>query len=238
MTKTLTVVIPAHNEGDGIQATLLELDAFIPANFDVLIYVSEDGSSDNTREEVQKASMKAKNCKIFLAEPSERLGYSKAVIRGIKDCKSDLIAFMDGDGQCSPSDLPALLDSVAPKEIAIGYRNPRNDSRKRLIYSTLFGYAYRLFGGPKRKDPSSPFIVSNYADVAFLSTTSPKLSYGFWWEFHTRIERRDLEVVEIPVQHRVRITGETQVYSLKKIPRIVVSHLIGLYRLKKELNNS
>ena len=59
-------------------------------------------------------------------------------------------------------------------------------------------------------------------------------------DFLTRIRNASsagLKIVEIPVNHRNRLAGETQVYSLKKIPKIVVTHLLGLYKLNRELKN-
>jgi glycosyltransferase involved in cell wall biosynthesis len=237
MTHDLTLVLPAYNEGESIQATLLEIDKKVQTTDLVTIFVSEDGSSDNTRSEVLETAKKVKNCQIVLAGPASRLGYSKGVLRGIKECKTELIGFMDADGQCDPADLKSLLQKVEKGRVAVGYRNPRNDSVARIAYSKAFGVAYRLFGGPKRIDPSSPFILCFREDIQFLADCSPHLSFGFWWEFQTRIHKRGLRVIEVPVNHRVRAAGETQVYALKKIPKIVYTHLVGLYRLRKELND-
>jgi glycosyltransferase involved in cell wall biosynthesis len=237
MNYDLTLVLPAHNEGESIRATLLEIDKVIQYTGLVTIFVSEDGSSDDTRSEVLETAKLAKNCQIVLAGPANRLGYSKGVLRGIKECNTQLIGFMDADGQCNPADLKSLIQKVEKGVVVVGYRNPRNDSRARIAYSKAFGVAYRLFGGPKRIDPSSPFIICYREDIQFLADTSPHLSFGFWWEFQTRIHKKGLNVIEMPINHRVRAAGETQVYSLCKIPRIVYTHVIGLYKLRKELNN-
>jgi glycosyltransferase involved in cell wall biosynthesis len=234
--KTVTLIIPAYNEAASIEDTILEIDSHIPKNWDFTIFVSEDGSKDLTRELVMNTRTKVKNCTVTLSEQSGRLGYSKAVLRGIRDSKSEYICFMDADGQCDPKDLEKILNSVAPGKVVCGYRNPRADSTNRIIYSKLFGIAYRIFGGPKRIDPSSPFICAYKNDIDFLTGTEPKLSFGFWWEFQIRISKRYLEIIEIPISHRVRTAGVTQVYSMKKIPKIVWTHLIGLFKLNRELN--
>ena len=237
MTRDLTLVLPAYNEEESIRATLLEIDEMVQSTDLITIFVSEDGSRDNTRSEVIETAKIVKNCQIVLAEPASRLGYSKGVLRGIKECKTELIGFMDADGQCDPADLKFLLQKVEKGRVAVGYRNPRNDSKARIAYSKAFGLAYRLFGGPKRIDPSSPFIICYRNDIQFLADGTPHLSFGFWWEFQTRIYKRGLRVIELPVNHRIRAAGETQVYAIRKIPKIVYTHLIGLYKLRKELNS-
>ena len=237
MNKELTMILPAHNEGRGIRKTILEIDASVPSNLELIIYVSEDGSSDNTREEVMKSMDEVSNSKVVLSEKSERLGYSMGVIRGIQKCKTELIGFMDADGQCDPIDIERLLVNAGPNIVVCGYRNPRKDSKARLYYSKAFNIAYRIFGGPKLFDPSSPFIICNTSDIYFLSKISPRLKYGFWWEFQIRMSRTGINIVEIPVNHRDRVAGNTQVYKITKLPNIVYTHLYGLFKLSRDLKN-
>ena len=235
MKSQITLILPAHNESQGIFETLLEIDKSVVSTLDLTIFVSEDGSTDGTRQEVMKASRQATNCKINLSPKSDKLGYSRAVLRGITQCKTKLIAFMDADGQYDPNDIQYLVKRLEKNTIVCGYRNPRNDPQLRLIYSRCFKAAYRLFGGPKLIDPSSPFIICHTADTSFLGSITPLLSYGFWWEFQMRIAAAGLKVIEIPVAHRKRTFGKTQVYKPSKMPRIIFTHLIGLIRLRKNL---
>jgi glycosyltransferase involved in cell wall biosynthesis len=233
----LTLVLPAHNEGPSIYQTLMEIDASMPSSYDVTVFVSEDGSKDDTRYQVDRAATDAKHVKIRLSRESPRLGYSKAVQRGIQETDTELICFMDADGQYNPKDILRLYGSLSPNEIVIGYRNHREDSRIRIIYSRAFGYAYRFFGGPKLKDPSSPLTMARLRDIEFLGQINCRLDYGFWWEFQYRVNHRGLAVKEIPVAHRARKIGNTQVYTIKRMPKLVFKHLLGLYELRKELRN-
>jgi glycosyltransferase involved in cell wall biosynthesis len=235
MKSKLTIILPAHNEGLGIFNTLLEIDELVPNRVDIKIFVSEDGSSDNTRQEVMRASSQTKNCKIQLSQVSDRLGYSKAVIRGISECESEFIGFMDADGQCDPKDISSLFDCIKKNTIVCGFRNPRRDPKLRLIYSKLFNLVYRIFGGPKLIDPSSPFVMCRTEDISFLVHVKPRLSYGFWWEFQMRIAAARLNIVEIPISHRKRLLGTTQVYNLTRMPKIISTHLSGLVKLRYDL---
>lgn len=238
--KRLTIVLPAHNEGESIFHTLMELDGVAQklTDFELTVYVSEDGSKDNTREKVLRAVASARNCTIKLSPPSNRLGYSRGVLRGIKESNTEFIGFMDSDGQCDPTFLPMLCEKIVPGVVVVGFRHPRRDSVLRKFYSRLFYVAYRFYGGPKRKDPSSPFLIAFRQDLDFLTEIVPKLSFGFWWEFQMRLKSRHIGVIEIPIEHRKRSFGETQVYGLKKLPKIIISHIWGLHMLKNELRKS
>jgi len=237
MKKGITLILPAHNEGVGIFDTIIEIDLNVKKLNPFYIFVSEDGSSDNTRTEVLRAKKATKFSTVTLSEPSDRLGYSKAVQRGINECETDLICFMDADGQCDSKDIARLIQLLPETGIVIGCRSPRVDGFNRIVYSKLFGIVYKFLGGPKRKDPSSPFIIARTNEIIDIANIRCHLSFGFWWEFQWRIQSMGLGVIEIPVNHRVRSAGETQVYTIKKLPRIIRTHLFGLWSLRKELGS-
>ena len=54
---------------------------------------------------------------------------------------------------------------------------------------------------------------------------------GFWWGFCAACGKKNLSISEIPIRHRRRLKGDTQVYKLKEIPRIAVQNFIGLLKL-------
>jgi glycosyltransferase involved in cell wall biosynthesis len=235
--KKVTIVLPAHNEGKTIYRTIDEIQNELAkdSNFEYEIFVSEDGSRDNTRQEVLKISNKSK-IKIILSSETERLGYSKAILRAIRSLNSEIIVFMDADGKYDPAEVRNLLNRLVPHKIVIGYRNPRVDSKLRIIYSSAFAIVFKFLFKIKLKDPSSPFIAAYKKDIEFIADVQPHLAYGFWWEFQARINRKGILFFELPVKHRNRIEGTTQVYTLGRLPTIVKTHLIGLIHLKKEIN--
>jgi len=233
--KKVTCVIPAHNEGEGIQNTLKEIDSATSSAIDLTIFVSEDGSTDNTRTNVLETAGEIKSSRIILSNESGRLGYSKAVQQGILNSATEIIWFMDSDGQYFPEDVLLLIERLIPGTVVVGYRNPRADGFNRKFFSALFGIAYRMFGFPKRIDPSSPFVVAYLEDIKNIATKDFHLNYGYWWEFQARVAAGGLSVVELPVRHRVRFAGETQVYTPIKLPKIVSTHLLGLKKLRQEL---
>jgi hypothetical protein len=104
----------------------------------------------------------------------------------------------------------------------------------RVVYSKLFGIVFRVLGGPRRRDPSSPLVMAYTPDIRHIGNVDFHLSFGFWWEFQWRIEQIGLIPIEIPVSHRIRTAGVTQVYRLKRLPHIIITHLLGLRNLRRE----
>jgi dolichol-phosphate mannosyltransferase len=210
---------------------VVSLERRIPIRF----VVCEDGSRDNTVEVLREL---CHELPILLLTDQVRKGYSRAVIDGFKASKSELVSFIDSDGQCDPADFPAFIEAHESEnyDLVFGYRNPRHDHPVRVLMSRLFGIAYRsLFSIPLR-DPSCPFLVVRQDALReILQGNLGVLKQGFWWEFVARCVAADLRIKEIPVAHRVRAAGQTQVYLPTKVPRIAYEHLRGLLQLRREL---
>ena len=57
------------------------------------------------------------------------------------------------------------------------------------------------------------------------------MQQGFRWEFVARIHRSGYSLVELPVNHRLRTAGQTQIYRLRKLPGIGFRHAIALAKI-------
>jgi glycosyltransferase involved in cell wall biosynthesis len=234
----IDVVLPAHNEGASIAATLREFHRVVMLEGGQLIrfVVCEDGSSDNTVAVLQKL---ASELPLKLISDPVRKGYSRAVIDGFRGTTSEWVAFIDSDGQCDPADLLALAALKEGHDLVMGWRNPRSDPWLRKAMSGAFKAVYRLFFRVPVRDPSCPYLLINRAGLGkILSGNVGILKQGFWWEFVARAVAVNLRIAEAPVRHRPRASGMTQVYRPGKVPRIAAEHLLGLYRLRKELSSS
>ena len=235
--QSVDIVMPVHNEGASIEGTLREFHTVVSKNSKIPIrfVICEDGSSDNT---VAVLTHVSKELPIHLITSNERKGYSRAVIDGFTAASSEIVGFIDSDGQCDPEDFNTLFKLISnPKvDFVIGYRNPRSDHWVRLLMSGLFGTVYRGMFSIPFKDPSCPYLlIKKGALDKILEGNLGILKQGFWWEFLARAISLNLSIVETPVKHRPRTAGETQIYKPTKVPRIAFEHILGLFKLKKEL---
>jgi glycosyltransferase involved in cell wall biosynthesis len=230
----IDVVLPAHNEEGSIGDVLAEFHrAAIASRLQVRFVVAEDGSRDRTREVVTKL---AETLPIILLPDAPRKGYSRAVVDGLQATTAPLIAFSDSDGQCDPADLKHLYDALGDNDLVVGYRNPRHDTPFRKGISGAFKLVYQRRFPVRLRDPSCPFLLVRREAVTQILRGNPGiLRQGFWWEFNARAAAVGLKVVEVPVNHRERLAGQTQVYRLSKLPGIATEHLKALGTLREEL---
>lgn len=234
----IDIVVPVHNEGSSIAATLREFhdSVAMQGRIPIRFVVCEDGSKDNT---VAVLKSLAGELPLKLISDPVRKGYSRAVIDGLRATESDWVGCIDSDGQCDPADFAKLVSLSKDADMVIGWRNPRADARIRKLMSGAFGFVYRLLFDVRLRDPSCPSILIRRPGLeSILAGNVGILKQGFWWEFVARATAHDLVIRETPVHHRVRSSGTTQVYRPAKVPRIAIEHLLGLWELRRELKAS
>jgi glycosyltransferase involved in cell wall biosynthesis len=234
----IEIVVPVHDEQETISRTISEFLAMADRRaLGIEILVAEDGSSDGTRAVVAEI-VEGSHGRVRLTPPSPRKGYSRAIADACRTTDREVVVFCDGDGQYVPEDLPKLLEALSSGTIVAGARSPRRDSRARMLASEAFGLFYRLLIGVRMVDPSSPFVVAFRSDILRFLPQAPLLPQGFWWEFFARANAAGLRIAEVPVTHRPRDGGTTQIYRPWRIPRIALTHLVGLVKLRKELTRA
>jgi glycosyltransferase involved in cell wall biosynthesis len=196
--------------------------------------VCEDGSSDGSAEVLRSLSTELP---ITLLTGSERKGYSRAVLEGLRATRTEWVCFIDSDGQCDPADLLRFVREIASADLVLGRRSPRVDHWSRLVMSRAFGLVFRLLFQVETSDPSCPYLLVRRSALArVLEGQAGLLKQGFWWEFSARAAAASLRVREIPVRHRSRADGgPSRVYRPSAVPAIALGHLIGLLRLRYEL---
>jgi dolichol-phosphate mannosyltransferase len=137
----LTVLIPALNEAESIEAVVREardqIMARIPATDLIVI---DDGSTDGTAAALK--SLIAEDPRIRLIIHPKRSGKSAALRSGMLQSRSAWVATMDADGQDDPAsilDMADAIDLTVQGDIGIvaGCRTNRTDGGSRRIASRI-----------------------------------------------------------------------------------------------------
>lgn len=147
----LSIIIPARNEEEGLSSILPILRTLYPQ---AEIIVSDDGSTDNT------ATVAIASTATHLKRPYG-LGNGAAIKAGVRRAKSDILVFMDGDGQHMPSDIPRLLEKLdAGFDMVVGARSADGQaSIHRGLANTLYNRLASWMVGRRVEDLTSGFRV-------------------------------------------------------------------------------
>jgi glycosyltransferase involved in cell wall biosynthesis len=122
----VTIVIPAHNEENGIEHGLDEVTkALAPSGWEYEIIVVDDGSSDATRQRAQRDGVK-------VIRFDTNRGYGSALKAGIAASKFDWIVIIDADGTYPGAEIPRMLERVPDSDMVVGARIGRNVDDPRI----------------------------------------------------------------------------------------------------------
>lgn len=171
MNQVVSIVIPAKNEARPLQKllpTLLELDCVSE------IIVVNDGSTDETEKVCSTAGVRVINHRYSK-------GNGAAIKAGARAVKSDIVVFMDADGQHNPSDIPRLLYKLEEGyDMVVGARKTGESQASigRYAANTLYNRLASGMVGQNVEDLTSGFrVVKTALFREFLSLLPNGFSY-------------------------------------------------------------
>lgn len=111
--KTLSIVIPAYNEGPTIYKILDKIKAVSLINaIEKEIVIVNDCSSDSTAESIQNYMQSNPKLKIIFVEHIKNKGKGAALHTGIKKSTGDIIIIQDADLEYDPQEYNILLKPI------------------------------------------------------------------------------------------------------------------------------
>jgi glycosyltransferase involved in cell wall biosynthesis len=120
MPQSISIVIPAYNEGKGIANTLSELKAMLAEHdIDAEIIIVDDGSSDDTSEIALKSGARV------LRHFSNR-GYGASLKTGIPAASHRIVVMTDADGTYPSHNIPEMLKALENTDMVVGARTGAN----------------------------------------------------------------------------------------------------------------
>jgi len=227
----LSVVIPAYNEAEGIQASLEQVAAYFRSRAIAgEIIVVDDGSTDGTAE---LASTAPASVRVMVNGQNKGKGYS--VRRGILSARGRYVGFADAD-MATPID---QLDKVrrafkSGADVIIGSRAlPESQIAKHQPWwreraGKLFGSFVRTVLLPGIADSQCGFKFFSAAAAQAIFTRQRLTGWAFDVELLYLARRLGYNIVQVPVRwidephSRVRMLrdGLKMVFDVLRIRRI------------------
>lgn len=231
----IAVLMPVHNEAETIEKSVIEFHNVISPKMKLELVLSEDGSTDDTRNIIKRLS-KSIPLKAILS-PS-RKGYAGGIKDGLKLVKANYVLITDSDGQHDPRDFWKLWNLHTKYDIVSGWREKRADAFYRKFMSKIFQLRIKsAFNLPNLMDITAPFKLMKTEIADEIAEECKYMSESFWNEFIVRAYVSGFSIGETPVRHRFRADkSATRVYKPWKIPKIALAQLMALSKLKFELN--
>lgn len=204
--KTLSLVIPAYNEADGIAQiiarSLKVQDALEELGLGLELIVVDDGSDDET-------ARIASTCPdIKLIRHSRNRGYGASLKAGFSRATGEFLAFIDADGTYPPESLPDLcrLALASHADLVIGSRmNGTNHGMPftRKIGNLAYSILLRTLSHTHLRDTTSGMRLLPTAVLPRLYPLPDGLD--FTPAMSTRAVHENLKIVQVPIPYAERV---------------------------------
>jgi hypothetical protein len=204
---TLSIVIPAYNEEDGI-AQIIERILPIRPDLqavgveDMELIVVDDGSRDRTAE------IAGTYPDVRLFRHTVNQGYGAALKTGFGHAQGNLLGFLDADGTYPPEHFPDLCHVALDEEVdlVIGSRMSGADSEMPLVRrvgNVIFANLVSLLGNHRVRDSSSGMRIIRREALARLYPLPDGLN--FTPVMSTRALHEEVRWCEVPIPYKERV---------------------------------
>lgn len=205
--KTVSVVFPTYNEKDSIRKVIEEFAAL--GVVDDLIVINNNAAAGTTEEVAATIARE-------IHEPTQ--GYGAAILRGLREADTDLVAICEPDATFAATDLFKLLEFSRDFDVVYGSRT-MND----LIWQGAnMGWFLRfgnwavaklmevLYGTISLSDVGCTYRVMDREARDFVLTHCHVQGNFFGPEMMIATVKGKLRIVQIPLNYKER-TGESAV---------------------------
>ncbi|MBV8397937.1 MAG: glycosyltransferase family 2 protein [Acetobacteraceae bacterium] len=215
---TLSIIVPCYNERPNIAPLIEKLGAALDSVAWEVVFVDDD-SPDGTASEVRR--MAQSDPRVRCIRRIGRRGLASAVIEGALSSSAEYVAVIDGDLQHDETQLPVMLQALrtGQYDLVVGSRhvdggdNAGLANRWRLALSDGGIRLAQAFLPVRLSDPMSGYFMIPRA--LFEQLANRLTGQGFKILLDLVLSSpAPLRVLEIPVQFRARVAGESKLDAL------------------------
>lgn len=209
MVQRLSLIIPAYNEADTLQAVIRALHALSLPEIEKEIIVVNDGSTDTT-EKILKQLQQTIPLRVYVHASNKGKGAS--IRTGLVHATGDLILFHDADFEYSPSDIMNMVKCIRETNADAVYGTRMNSNHARFASSLQRGgnwflsFVTRLLYGGDISDMETGYKLLKRS--ALQGICLREKGFGIEPELTAQLLLQNKRIVEIPLSFRARTQGK------------------------------
>src|SRR3989344_3375571 len=197
----ISIVVPVYNEEKIIKYSFNQIkETMDTINEPYEIVFVNDGSSDNTLQELTELQKKSKNLRIISYTPNK--GPGAAFREGFKKAKGDKIITIDADLSFSPKDIPRLLEELKDDvQVVLGSQHMKGAKMENIPWIRVMASKSAVFLDRRRLNVKlstlSSFFALYKADV-IKNVEFTENGFSAQPEILTTLYRNKVNIKEIP----------------------------------------
>jgi len=204
--KKLSIIIPCYNEGKLIGKVLENvLQTVLDYKLDKEIIVVNDGSTDNTADEINSFSMK--NPSVVIIHHPQNMGKGASIRSAIEKITGDIVIVQDADWEYDPNDYNKLLHPIIDghADVVYGSRFMGNGPHRVLFFFHTLGNKFltflsNFFTGLNLTDMETGYKM--FKATILKQMTLKENRFGFEPEITAKISRvKNIRIYEVGIAY-------------------------------------
>lgn len=222
--KKISLIIPCYNEEQNVFPMFELCQKNLGPNFEYEFVMVNDGSKDNTLEQIQKLVETYPNKNIVGIDFSRNFGKESAILAGIKNATGDYLSLIDADMQQDPiyvNKMVEVLEANPDIDIVACYQDKRKESGLLTGFKNLFYNMINMISDTKFEKNASDFRTfrRNVAEAIVDLEEYHRFSKGLfsWVGFRSHF---------MPYEVNERQFGTTT-WSFKSLTKYAIEGFVG-----------
>ena len=224
MTSQLSVVIPAFNEQESLEATVKAVVAALPDPAGSELVIVNDGSTDQTLAVATTIVESSTTASVVVVDRPTNGGMGQALASGFARATGDVITWIPGDGEYDLDEVLIGLENLESSDIVLVRRNSRGQIGRNIVSSIMYGLIRGLFG----------FNATGYCGIFIIGRarwqqlTIRSGDVFFTLEVALRARHAGWKISYVTAEWRPRRAGRSKVFR----PTVMLRNVIELFRFR------
>lgn len=212
--ESLTIFFPFYNDAGTVEKMISEAYSYgLKLTKDLEVIGINDGSSDNTLQELERMKKQFPELKIINHEKNR--GYGGALISGITNSTKDWVFYTDGDAQYHVDEIEKIWKLREGNDVVNGYKLHRSDNFLRkwvgLSYRRFMKFVFNI---PILDiDCDYRLMKGGLVRSLDLKCTSGAITV----ELIKKLSLKTKKFIEVGVNHYERVYGNSMFFTPKNI---------------------
>ncbi|MEW6556907.1 MAG: glycosyltransferase family 2 protein [Elusimicrobiota bacterium] len=213
---SVSIIIPVYNEEHTVEQIINTVSALNPKE----IIIVDDGSTDGTREILEKLKISAeggsasgeKNKKLKIIYHDKNQGKGSAIRTALKHMTGEIVAIQDADLEYNPEELKKLVIPIIDKKTDVVYgsrffQKPVKNIYKRYKLGNWFlSKLISVLCSQKITDSYTCYKVFNTDVIKSIELESKR--FEFEAEITVKLLKKGIKILELPIDYNPRRLGE------------------------------
>jgi len=227
---SLSIVIPAHNEGKNIAQVIKSIEQNVFSDHEIIVI--DDHSSDNTAEAVHQVARENKNVRLINNDYEQ--GFASALRKGFDCVSRDMILPVMADSCDDPRTINEMFKmAVSGFDVVCGSRYMKGGGkiggpRLKTFFSRFVGFTLHLLIGIPTKDISNSFKL--YKRHVIENTALDSVGFEISVEIPLKAYFSGYKISEVPTTWTDRKEGKSKFNVLKQGRNYLKLYFWAIYK--------